>query len=86
MVDATSAEGARWLGDGESHAIQCSRLLVRTQALSRLKLGALADHKPVKLTIELPGPVHCDLAAYVEVLGRTIRPTTSGHQAQRESC
>ncbi len=35
----------------------------------KLKLGALADDKPVKLTIELPAAVHRDLAAYAVALG-----------------
>ena len=34
----------------------------------KLKLGALVDDKPVKLTVELPAAVHRDLAAYAEVL------------------
>ncbi len=38
--------------------------------MSKLKLGPLADDKPVRLTIELPAPVHRDLLAYAEVLGR----------------
>jgi len=37
--------------------------------MAKLKLGALADDKPVKLTIELPATVHRDLAAYAEALG-----------------
>ena len=37
--------------------------------MSNLKLGAIEDDKPVKLTIELPGAVHRDLALYAEVLG-----------------
>jgi len=38
--------------------------------MAKLKLGPLVDDKPVRLTIELPAPVHRDLAAYAEVLGR----------------
>jgi hypothetical protein len=38
--------------------------------LSKLKLGPLADDKPVRLTVELPAPVHRDLVTYAEVLGR----------------
>lgn len=38
--------------------------------MTKLKLGALADDKPVKLTIELPAAVHQDLAAYAEILTR----------------
>ena len=46
--------------------------------MSKLKLGAVLDDKPVKLTIELPAQVNRDLIAYAEVLGRetgqTIEP------------
>jgi hypothetical protein len=38
--------------------------------MSKLKLGAIADDKPVKLTIELPANIHRDLLAYAEILGR----------------
>ena len=38
--------------------------------MAKLKLGALADDKPVKLTIELPAAVHRDLVAYGNALGR----------------
>jgi hypothetical protein len=39
-------------------------------AMEKLKLSALPDDKPVKLTVELPAAVHRDLIAYAEVLGR----------------
>ena len=39
--------------------------------MTKLKLGALADDKPVKVSLELPASVHRDLVAYAEVLGRT---------------
>ena len=32
--------------------------------MAKLKLGAIADDKPVKITIELPRTVHRDLRAY----------------------
>lgn len=38
--------------------------------MAKLKLGALTDDKPVKLTIELPAAVHRDLVAYGNALGR----------------
>jgi len=38
--------------------------------MSKLKLGPLADDRPVKLTVELPATVHRDLLAYAEALGR----------------
>ena len=37
--------------------------------MTKLKLGPLADDKPVKLTVELPAAVHRDLVAYAEALG-----------------
>ena len=36
--------------------------------MSKLKLGAIPDNKPVKLSIELPADVHRDLVAYADVL------------------
>ncbi len=38
--------------------------------MSKLKLGAIADDRPVKFTVELPANVHRDLIAYAEVLAR----------------
>jgi hypothetical protein len=38
--------------------------------MAKLKLGILADDKPVKLTVDLPAGVHRDLAAYAELLAR----------------
>ena len=38
--------------------------------MAKLKLGAIADDKPVKLTIELSASVHRDLVAYGEALSR----------------
>lgn len=37
--------------------------------MAKLKLGALADEKPVRLTVELPAAVYRDLVAYAELLG-----------------
>ena len=37
--------------------------------MSKLKLSAIPDDKPVRLTVELPATVHRDLTAYA-VLGR----------------
>jgi hypothetical protein len=36
--------------------------------VSKLKLGPLADDKPVRLTIELPAATHRDLVSYAKVL------------------
>jgi hypothetical protein len=38
--------------------------------MTKLKLGPIADDKPVKLTLELPADVHRDLVAYADVLAR----------------
>jgi hypothetical protein len=47
--------------------------------MSKLKLSAIEDDKPVRLTIELPATVHRDLAVYAEALAQgtgkaTIEP------------
>ncbi len=39
--------------------------------MTKLKLGPLADDKPVKITVELPAIVHRDLVAYAEVLAQS---------------
>lgn len=36
--------------------------------MTKLKLGPLANDRPVKLTVELPASVHRDLAAYAAAL------------------
>ena len=38
--------------------------------MTKLKLGPLPDDKPVKITVELPAPLHRDLVAYAEILAR----------------
>ena len=38
--------------------------------MAKLKLGAIADDKPVKLTVELPAALHRDLVAYGQALAR----------------
>lgn len=47
--------------------------------MTKLKLGPLADDRPVKLTVELPAAVHRDLIAYAAALaaetgGEAISP------------
>lgn len=45
--------------------------------MTKLKLGAIVDDKPIKLTIELPALLHRDLVAYAEILAReTGQPVT----------
>jgi hypothetical protein len=43
--------------------------------MAKLKLGAIADDKSVKVTIELPAEVHRDLLAYGQILGRETGET-----------
>jgi hypothetical protein len=43
--------------------------------MPKLKVGAILDEKPVKLTIDFPAAVHRDLVAYAEVLGRETGKT-----------
>ena len=38
--------------------------------MAKLKLSAIADDKPVKVSVELPAGLHRDLVAYAEVLSR----------------
>ena len=38
--------------------------------MTKLKLGAIEDDKPVRVTIELPATLHRDLVAYAEALSR----------------
>ena len=40
--------------------------------MTKLKLGPLADDKPIKVTIELPATVHRDLQAYAEALAHEL--------------
>lgn len=43
--------------------------------MTKLKLGPLADDRPVKVSVELPATIHRDLVAYAEILGRTTGTT-----------
>jgi hypothetical protein len=38
--------------------------------MTKLKLGPIVDDRPVKVAVELPGPLHRNLVAYAEVLAR----------------
>lgn len=46
--------------------------------MTKLKIGAVFEEKPVRLTVELPGTVHRDLTAYAEALtkesGQSVEP------------
>jgi hypothetical protein len=37
--------------------------------MAKLKIDALPDDKPVKMTLELPAQLHRDLVAYAEAVG-----------------
>ena len=52
--------------------------------MTKLKLGPLADDKPVKISVELPAAVHRDLVAYAECLvGPTGQSVLRSRQADR---
>ncbi len=38
--------------------------------MTKLKIGALPDERPVKVSVELPASVHRDLVAYAAALAR----------------
>lgn len=44
--------------------------------MSKLKLSAIEDDKPVRLTIDLPAAVHRDLVVYAEAIGQGIGKAT----------
>lgn len=43
-----------------------------------LKLGPIADDKPVKVTIEMPADVYRDLSAYAEAHAQTTGQNSGG--------
>ena len=45
--------------------------------MPKLKLGAITDHKLMKLTVELPASIRRDLAAYAEVLSKEAGQSTA---------
>lgn len=53
--------------------------------MTKLKLGPIADDKPVKVTVELPASLHRDLAAYADsrqggrACARRSRPLDRAH-------
>ncbi len=40
------------------------------EEMAKLRLSALNNDKPVKVTVELPATVHRDLVVYAEILAR----------------
>jgi hypothetical protein len=51
--------------------------------MAKLKLGAIADDKPLKLTVELPASIHRDLLAYADYLNSQHVALTEGGEAWR---
>lgn len=45
--------------------------------MTKLKLGPIADDKPVKVTVELPAQLHRDLVVYAELLTRETGQTVA---------
>jgi hypothetical protein len=43
---------------------------MKPRTMPKLKLSAVLDDKPVKLTIDVPAAIHRDLAAYAELLAK----------------
>ena len=50
--------------------------------MTKLKLEPLVDDKPVKVSIELPGPLYRDLVAYAELLHRQLQGQSSADPAK----
>jgi hypothetical protein len=44
--------------------------------MTKLKLSAVPDDRPVKITIELPAAIYRDLALYAELLTRETSQST----------
>ena len=51
--------------------------------MPKLRLGVLADDKPVKLTIEIQADIHRDLVAYADYLNSQHVALTEGGEAWR---
>ncbi|WP_234729419.1 DUF2274 domain-containing protein [Acidocella facilis] len=44
--------------------------------MTKLKLGAVLDDRPVKITVELPATLNRDLIAYADILTKTTGAAT----------
>ena len=49
---------------------------MKPRAMPQLKLSAVLDDKPVKLTIDVPAAIHRDLASYAELLTKETGQAT----------
>ncbi|UCI05160.1 DUF2274 domain-containing protein [Mesorhizobium sp. B1-1-8] len=47
--------------------------------MAKLKLGPIADDKPIKVTVELPARLHRELSKYAEILGRESGQPSTDH-------
>jgi len=51
---------------------------MKTRRMTKLKLSAVLDDRPVKIAIELPAAIHRDLALYADALaketGQAVEP------------
>lgn len=45
--------------------------------MAKLKLGPIANDKPVKVSLELPAGLHRDLTAYADILAREAGQPTA---------
>jgi hypothetical protein len=43
---------------------------MKPRTMPKLKLSAVLDDKPVKLTVDVPAAIHRDLATYAELLAK----------------
>ncbi|ABA04125.1 conserved hypothetical protein [Nitrobacter winogradskyi Nb-255] len=50
--------------------------------MTKLRLSALPDDKPVKITVKLPAAIHRDLVTYAEILARTSGEATPADPAK----
>lgn len=50
--------------------------------MTKLKLSAIPDDRPVKITVELPADVFRDLQAYAAILAKASRETTTPDPAK----
>jgi hypothetical protein len=50
---------------------------MKARNVAKLKLSAIPDEKPVKITVELPAATHHDLLAYAEAIAHETGQTIS---------
>src|SRR6516225_8739759 len=65
-----SENQARLPSERDRQSRSGARALSGVSDVSKLKIGAIEDDKPITMTIKLPAAVHRELRAYAEVLKR----------------